>query len=101
MALGAGVAEVIGMVMKQSARLAAIGAAVGVGGAMALGPLLANQLALLKPYDWAAYAGGAAAGGGRDPGGLLAAGAPGRGRGPGDGVEMRLSLRSPKPLLHW
>jgi predicted permease len=58
-ALGARASDVIGMVMRQSVRLAAIGGAVGVGAMLSVAPLLANQIGLLNPYDWMAYLGGA------------------------------------------
>jgi putative ABC transport system permease protein len=44
MALGAAAADVVGMVLKQGARLTAIGLAVGTLGALALGRLLQAQV---------------------------------------------------------
>jgi len=55
-ALGAGSADVIGMVMHQSLRLAAIGAAAGLALMLSLAPLLSNQMEAVKPYDIAPYA---------------------------------------------
>jgi predicted permease len=59
-ALGAGEWLVVGMVVKQSLRLAATGAAVGVGFALLVSPVFAHEVAAVNPYDVAAYAVGAA-----------------------------------------
>jgi predicted permease len=59
MALGAGAPAVVRMVVTQSMRLSAIGTAAGVALALAAAPVFANQIEALKPYDAAAYAGGA------------------------------------------
>jgi predicted permease len=58
-AMGARAADVIGMVMKQSVRVAAIGAFIGIGLALSVAPLLAHQVELVDPYDAVAYGGGA------------------------------------------
>jgi predicted permease len=60
LALGAGARSVVVMVLRQSARLVAAGAAVGLGLAAMLAPLVAHQIEVLQPYDWMAYAGTAA-----------------------------------------
>jgi len=50
-ALGAGARSVVAMVVKQSLRLAAIGAAAGSGLALAIAPVFAHQLKAIDPYD--------------------------------------------------
>jgi predicted permease len=55
-ALGAGEWLVVGLVVKQSLRLAATGAAVGVGFALLVSPVFAHEVAAVNPYDVAAYA---------------------------------------------
>jgi predicted permease len=60
-ALGAGQSEIVRMILRQSARLAGYGAAGGVAVALALAPLVANQLEAIRPYEWLPYAGGAIA----------------------------------------
>jgi predicted permease len=60
LALGAGPRQVLAMVLRQSAWLVAGGAAVGLGLALIAAPLVANQLDMVQPYDWVAYAGTAA-----------------------------------------
>jgi predicted permease len=55
-ALGADSWSVVRLVIRQSAWLAGIGAAVGAGLALAVAPVFAHQLEVLKPYDWAPYA---------------------------------------------
>jgi ABC-type antimicrobial peptide transport system permease subunit len=57
-ALGAGAASVVRLVMQQSIRLAAIGTALGVVGALAAAPVFAHVVAALNPFDAGAYAGG-------------------------------------------
>ena len=57
-ALGAGQSEIVRMILRQSARLAGYGAAGGVALALALAPLVANQLEAIRPYEWLPYAGG-------------------------------------------
>jgi hypothetical protein len=59
-ALGAGTAEVLGMVLGQAARLAAIGATVGVGLMLILAPLVAHEIGVIHAYDWIPYAATAA-----------------------------------------
>ncbi len=44
------------MVVRQSAWLAGIGAVLGAGMALAVAPVFAHQLEVIKPYDWAPYA---------------------------------------------
>jgi ABC-type antimicrobial peptide transport system permease subunit len=44
------------MVLRQSGRLAGIGAAIGVVLALAIAPVFAHQLEAIHPYDWAPYA---------------------------------------------
>jgi ABC-type antimicrobial peptide transport system permease subunit len=55
LALGAGAADVVRMVVKQSARLAAIGVAAGVGFALILAPVLAHEIEAIRPYDPRVY----------------------------------------------
>ena len=50
-ALGAGVRDVVGMVIGQGAKLAAIGLAIGIAGALALTRLMASFLYDVKPGD--------------------------------------------------
>lgn len=54
-ALGAGRGNILGMVLRQSATLAATGAALGVACALAIAPLFAHELAAIQPYDWLPY----------------------------------------------
>jgi predicted permease len=60
MALGAAPRLVVAMVLRQSAVLVVAGAVVGLGIALMLAPLVANQLQMVQPYDWVAYGGTAA-----------------------------------------
>jgi predicted permease len=57
-ALGADVRSVIAMVVKQSMRLAAIGAVGGVGLTLAMAPIFAHELKAINPYDLVPYAAG-------------------------------------------
>ncbi|HLK67492.1 MAG TPA: ADOP family duplicated permease [Bryobacteraceae bacterium] len=57
LALGAASADVVRMVVQQSARLALIGLAAGAGVALAIAPLMANQIDAVKPRDPLAYGG--------------------------------------------
>jgi len=50
-ALGAGVGDVAGMVVKQGVRLAAVGLAIGIGGALVLTRLMGTLLFDVKPTD--------------------------------------------------
>jgi hypothetical protein len=54
-ALGASAGDVVRMVVRQSGRLAGIGAAVGAGLALAVAPVFAHQLEAIRPYDWVPY----------------------------------------------
>ncbi|MDR3701486.1 MAG: ABC transporter permease [Candidatus Sulfopaludibacter sp.] len=54
-ALGASAWQVVRMVVRQSAWLATIGAALGAGLALAISPVFAHQLEAIQPYDWAPY----------------------------------------------
>jgi ABC-type antimicrobial peptide transport system permease subunit len=54
-ALGAGRGAIVGMVLRQSARLSAIGAAAGVGLALAVAPVFAHQLDAIRPFEAAPY----------------------------------------------
>jgi len=58
-AVGAGQWLVVRMVVQQSLRLVATGAAVGVGFALLVSPVFAHEVAAVNPYDGAAYAVGA------------------------------------------
>jgi ABC-type antimicrobial peptide transport system permease subunit len=60
MALGAGGAAMVRMVVSQCMRLVLAGIAVGAGMALALAPLFANQVEAIQPYDAMAYVGAAA-----------------------------------------
>jgi ABC-type antimicrobial peptide transport system permease subunit len=59
-ALGAGVGEVAGMVLRQGVVLATIGLAIGTGGALALTRLMSTLLFGVKPTDPVVFAGVAA-----------------------------------------
>jgi predicted permease len=54
-ALGAAAGDVVWMIVKQSARLALIGVAVGAALALAVAPVFAHQLDVIRPYDAMAY----------------------------------------------
>lgn len=56
-ALGAGAKTVIAMVVKQSMRLAAIGAVAGIGLMLVVASVFAHEWAAINPYDSLAYAG--------------------------------------------
>jgi predicted permease len=56
-ALGAAAGDVVRMIVKQSARLALIGVAVGVAMALSIAPVFAHQLDAIHPYDAMAYGG--------------------------------------------
>jgi predicted permease len=60
LAMGAGAWDVVRMVVRQSAWLAGIGAAIGVALALMIAPVFAHELDAIRPYDWAPYAGTAA-----------------------------------------
>jgi putative ABC transport system permease protein len=51
MALGAGRGDILGMVMRESALLAAVGIAIGIAGSLAITRLLADFLFTVKPTD--------------------------------------------------
>jgi predicted permease len=55
-ALGASPWDVVSVVVRQSAWLAGIGAALGAGLALAVSPVFAHQIEAVQPYDWAPYA---------------------------------------------
>ena len=57
LAMGAGAWDVVRMVVRQSAWLAGVGAAIGVGLALMIAPVFAHELDAIRPYDWAPYAG--------------------------------------------
>jgi predicted permease len=59
MALGARPAQVLRMVLGEASWMAAIGVVAGVGGALALGRLIASMLYGLKSWDPATFAGSA------------------------------------------
>jgi predicted permease len=61
MALGASAGDVIGMVMRHGVRLAVIGLAIGIGGALAVTRLMSSLLYGVKPTDPAVFGGVAAA----------------------------------------
>jgi ABC-type antimicrobial peptide transport system permease subunit len=54
-ALGAASGDVVWMIVRQSARLALIGVAVGAALALAVAPVFAHQLDVIRPYDAMAY----------------------------------------------
>lgn len=55
-ALGAGAGEILWMVLRQSGKLSAIGASIGGGLALAIAPLIANQIVEVHPYEALPYA---------------------------------------------
>jgi predicted permease len=55
MALGAAPAQVLGMVMREASWMSGLGVVAGVGGALALGRLVASLLYGLKPNDPATF----------------------------------------------
>jgi predicted permease len=55
-ALGANGWEIVRMVVRQSGRLAALGATIGAGLALAVAPVFAHQIEAIQPYDWVPYA---------------------------------------------
>jgi predicted permease len=57
LALGAAAADVVRMVVKQSARLALIGVLVGAALALAVAPVFAHEIEAIHPYDAIAYGG--------------------------------------------
>jgi ABC-type antimicrobial peptide transport system permease subunit len=54
-ALGAGAAAILGMVLRQSVRLAGIGAVIGAGLARLAAPVFANQMEAIQPYETLPY----------------------------------------------
>jgi predicted permease len=54
-ALGAAAGDVVRMIVTQSARLALIGVAVGAALALAVAPVFAHQVDVIRPYDGIAY----------------------------------------------
>ncbi len=56
-ALGAAAGDVVRMVVRQSARLALIGVALGVALALGVAPVFAHQIDAVHPYDAIAYGG--------------------------------------------
>ena len=52
MALGADATSVLGMVLREGTRLAAVGTAIGIVGAFALGRAIAGALFGVQPGDW-------------------------------------------------
>jgi putative ABC transport system permease protein len=57
MALGADATSVLGMVLREGTRLAAIGTAIGIAGAFAVGRAIASALFAVQPGDWRIMAG--------------------------------------------
>jgi ABC-type antimicrobial peptide transport system permease subunit len=57
-ALGAPTRTVVGLVLKQSMRLAAIGTVLGTGLAIGLSRLLASSMVFMRVFDGAAFSGG-------------------------------------------
>jgi putative ABC transport system permease protein len=57
MALGANAVSVLGMVLREGTRLAALGTAIGIAGAFALGRAIAGALFGVQPGDWRIMAG--------------------------------------------
>jgi len=60
MALGAGVGDVVGLVLRQSLRMAVIGGAIGLVLALGVSRLFASQLEIVNTFDPLAYLGSAA-----------------------------------------
>ena len=61
MALGASAGDVVGMVIRHGVRLAAIGLAIGIAGALALTRLMATMLYGVRPTDPLVFGGVAVA----------------------------------------
>ena len=59
-AMGARAADLVGMVVRHSARMAAFGAVIGIALALSVAPLLAHEVAAVQVYDVVAYVGAAA-----------------------------------------
>jgi putative ABC transport system permease protein len=57
MALGADATSVLGMVLREGTRLAALGTAIGIAGAFAVGRAIASALFGVQPGDWRIMAG--------------------------------------------
>ena len=57
MALGADATSVLGMVLREGTRLAALGTAIGIAGAFALGRAIGSALFGVQPDDWRIMAG--------------------------------------------
>ncbi len=57
MALGADASSVLGMVLREGTRLAALGTAIGIAGAFALGRAIGSALFGVHPDDWRIMAG--------------------------------------------
>jgi len=58
-ALGANYRQVVGIILRQSTRLAAIGIAIGAAGALAVSMLIGSQIPNMEPFDVRAFALGA------------------------------------------
>jgi ABC-type lipoprotein release transport system permease subunit len=58
--MGARAADLVGMVVRHSARMAAFGAVIGIALALSVAPLLAHEVAAVQVYDVVAYVGAAA-----------------------------------------
>jgi predicted permease len=54
-ALGANTSSIVWMILRQSGKLAAIGAGIGVGLALAIAPIFAHQMAAIQPYEKLPY----------------------------------------------
>jgi len=59
-ALGAARPEIVRMVLRQSGKLAVVGAAAGSVLALMVSPVFAHQIEAIQPYDWFPYAGAVA-----------------------------------------
>jgi predicted permease len=57
LALGAASGDVVRTIVRQSARLALAGVAVGVGLALTIAPVFAHEMDAIRPYDAMAYGG--------------------------------------------
>ena len=86
MALGAQKADVLRLILGHAARLAALGIALGLGGALVLTRLMASMLFEIQPHDFVTYAAAAVGSGASGAGCQLHAGTARHGPRPDQGA---------------